>query len=145
MVSERVQQRTAEHIEDAPQYPVAQSVGIPVLPVTEEIMNETAEMVRLVPHEQVQQGTAEKIVDEPQFVEETVELVRLVPQERVQWIDRQMMEVFSSKEELLTQTHELKMQLDEISKKTDALRAQKSRARPEIALRRVVGSIHVSF
>ena len=39
--------------------------------------------------------TAEQILDVPQFAEETVEMVRLLPQERVQWIDEQVVEVFS--------------------------------------------------
>ena len=63
------------------------------------ILEETVEVVRLVPRERVQQGTAEQIVDAPQFAEESVQLVRFVPQERVQWIDKQLVEVFSAKEE----------------------------------------------
>ena len=46
---ERVQQRTAEQIEDAPQSP-----------------EETVEAVTLVPRERVQQRTAEQIEDVPQ-------------------------------------------------------------------------------
>ena len=38
----------------------------------------------LVPHERVQQRTAEQIEDAPQSSEETVEAVTLVPHERVQ-------------------------------------------------------------
>ena len=41
------------------------------------------EVVRLAPHERVQQQTAEQIEEVPQFLEETVE-VKLVSQERVQ-------------------------------------------------------------
>ena len=40
-------------------------------------------------------------------------MARLAPHERVQWIDKQMVEMFSGKEEFLTQAHELKMQLDD--------------------------------
>ena len=52
---ERVQQHTAEQIEDLPQHP-----------------EETVEAVTLVPHERVQQHTAEEIEDLPQHAEETV-------------------------------------------------------------------------
>ena len=49
---------------------------------------ETVEAVTLVPHERVQQRTAqrtaEQIEDAPQSSEETVEAVTLVPHERVQ-------------------------------------------------------------
>ena len=45
---------------------------------------ETVEAVTLVPHERVQQRTAEQIEDAPQHPEETVEAVTLVPHERVQ-------------------------------------------------------------
>ena len=45
---------------------------------------ETVEAVTLVPHERVQQRTAEEIEDLPQHPEEIVEAVTLVPQERVQ-------------------------------------------------------------
>ena len=45
---------------------------------------ETVEAVTLVPHERVQQRTAEQIEDLPQHPEETVEAVTLVPHERVQ-------------------------------------------------------------
>ena len=40
--------------------------------------------------------------------------------------EQQVVEVFSGEEELLTQTHEFKMQLDESSKKIDALRDYES-------------------
>ena len=110
-------QRTTEQIEDALQYPEG-----------------TDEMVRSVSRERVQHRIAEQIEDPPQFVEETVEVVRLVPQERVQWINEQMVKVFSGKEEFLTQTHELKMQQEGNFEKIDAL-----------ALRRVFGSIRVFF
>ena len=62
---------------------------MPMLPVLEE----TVDVVSLVPCGRVQQRTAEQIVDVPLFAEETVETVRLAPQERVQWIDEQMVEV----------------------------------------------------
>ena len=45
---------------------------------------ETVEAVTLVPHERVQQRTAEQVEDAPQSSEETVEAVTLVPHERVQ-------------------------------------------------------------
>ena len=64
---ERVQQRTAEEIDDAPQSP-----------------EETVEAVTPVPRERVQQHTAQQIEDTPQSPEETVEAVTLVPRERVQ-------------------------------------------------------------
>ena len=48
-------------------------------------------VVALVPHERVQQRTAEQFVDVPQI--QNVDVVRLVPQERVQWPDEQMVEV----------------------------------------------------
>ena len=41
------------------------------------------EVVRLAPHERVQQRTAEQIVEVPQFSEETVEMVSSAPRERV--------------------------------------------------------------
>ena len=47
----------------------------------------------MVPQERVQQRTAEQVVDVPQFLEETVELMRLVPHERAQCIGEQMVEV----------------------------------------------------
>ena len=59
---ERVQQRTAEKIKDAPQSP-----------------EKTNEAVTLVPRERVQQRTAEQIEEAPQSPEETVEAVTLVP------------------------------------------------------------------
>ena len=108
---ERVRRRTAEQLVDVPHCPAAH-----IMPVMEEIVNGTAETVRLLPHQRVQQRTAEHIVDVPQFSKETVELVRLVLQERVQWADKQMVNVFSGKEELCW---------DEHSKKIDAVRVQK--------------------
>ena len=63
----------------------AQGVDIPVPPVMEEIeeiVNETAERVRLAPHERVQQRTV--MVDNALDFAETVEAVRAVPFERVQ-------------------------------------------------------------
>ena len=62
---ERVQQRTAEQIEDPPQSP-----------------EETKEAATLVPRERVQQRTTEQIEDPPQSPEETIEAVTLVPRER---------------------------------------------------------------
>ena len=53
--------------------------------------------------------------------------MRLVPEERVQWIDEQIEDMFSSKEEFLTKMDELRTQLDERSKKDDAFWVQKSR------------------
>ena len=67
----------------------AQRVDIPVPPVMEEIeeiVNETAERVRLAPHERVQQGTV--MVTMPWISQEIVEAVRAVPFERVQTTDR---------------------------------------------------------
>ena len=43
-------------------------------------------------------------MDVPQFPGETFEIVKLVPHERVQWIDEQMVKVFSRKDEFLTKT-----------------------------------------
>ena len=40
------------------------------------VLEETVEVVRLAPHGQVQQRTAEQIVEVSQFLEETVEVVR---------------------------------------------------------------------
>ena len=62
-----VQQRSAEKIEDIPQYP-----------------EETVELLKLVSQERVQQRSAEKMEDIPQYPEETVELLKLVSQERLQ-------------------------------------------------------------
>ena len=73
-----------------------------------------------------------KMVDVPQFAEETVELEMLIPQERVQWIDKQMVEVFSGKEEFLTKMDELRTQLDQPSKKIDALWVHKARILDQI-------------
>ena len=100
---------------------------------------------QLVPQERVRQWTVEQ-VPMPQFLEETVEVVRLIPQERVQWIDDEMVEVpipqiveetgeesvdvqvpealqlqklvqfvdmFSGREPCLAGIHELRRQLDE--------------------------------
>ena len=64
---ERVQQRTAEEIDDAPQSP-----------------EKTVEAVTPVPRERVQQCTAVQVEDAPQSPNETVEAVTLVPRERVQ-------------------------------------------------------------
>ena len=105
---EQVQQRTVGQIVEVPQF-----------------AEETVESLRLDPHERVQQRTVGQIVEVPQFAEETVELVRLDPQELAQWIDEQVVEVFSGKEEFLTQTHELKMQTH------GGCRNQGSRARSE--------------
>ena len=49
-----------------------------------QVLEETVEAARLVPRQRVQQRTAEQ---------------RLVPQEGVRWIDEQVTEVFSGKEE----------------------------------------------
>ena len=87
-----------------------------------QFAEETVEVVSFAPRGRVQQRTGKKVVDVPPFAEETVEMVRLTPQERVQ-----VVEVFSGKEELLIQTHELKMQLAEMSKIIVALWVQKSR------------------
>ena len=53
-------------------------------------------------------------------------MTRLVPQERVQWIDEQVVEVLSGKEEFLTKLVEVRTQLDEMSKNIQALLVQKS-------------------
>ena len=60
VLHERVQQRTAEHFEDAPPH-----------------RGETVEMVRSVSHEQVQQRTAEQTEDAPQSPTEVVEAVEV--------------------------------------------------------------------
>ena len=52
------------------------------MPVPQNL-EETVEVVRLVPRKRVQQPN----------VEEDVDVVRLLPQERVQWIDEQMVGV----------------------------------------------------
>ena len=67
MFWERVQQRTAEQIEDLPQHP-----------------EETVKAVTLVPQERVQQCTADQIEGAPQSLAEVVEAVTLVPREQAQ-------------------------------------------------------------
>ena len=61
----------------------------------------------------------------------TAEMVRLVPDERVQWIDEQIVKVFSSKEGFLTKMDELRTQLDKVSKKIDAPRIRIKDLRPD--------------
>ena len=61
----RVQQRTAEQVDDVPPSP-----------------GEKVEAVRFTTCEQVKQLTAEQVVHEPQFRQETVEAVRVTPRER---------------------------------------------------------------
>ena len=103
-----VQQRTDEQIEDVCRYLTAQKVDISVPPVKEEIVNETVEMVRWISHAREEQRIVEQTVDVCQFWEESVELKGLVRQEHVQWIDKQMMELISSKEGFLTKMDDLR-------------------------------------
>ena len=79
--------------ERSPERIAKQIVDIPVPLVVEESMAVGQEEVVLAPTDRVQQPTIEQIDDVPLFLEETVEMVRLVPQERVQWIDEQMVKV----------------------------------------------------
>ena len=51
---------------------------------TPQVLEETVEVGMLVPHERVQQRTAEQFEDAPQHPEETVETVISVSHERVQ-------------------------------------------------------------
>ena len=49
-------------------------------------------------------------------------MVRLVSLERVQWIGEQMDKVFAGKEDFLTETRELRMQLEKIPTRLDPCR-----------------------
>ena len=53
-----------------------------------DVPKETAELVKLVSQERVQQRTAEQIEDAPQFLKETVEMPRISCQESVEvgWV-----------------------------------------------------------
>ena len=100
------------------------------MPQLQEKIDEV-ERLHLFLNSLVRQRTVEEI--RPRILEESVQLVRLVPQERVQWIDKQLVEVCSlPRKSSRTQTHELKMQLDESFKKIDALWVQKSRILDQI-------------